>query len=415
MKSKLLLLFFILLSYKMRAQDTLTIMYYNILNYSPTVSENANNLRIITRCAKPDLFAVDEISDDTSANHIVMYVLNTDSSKHYKKAGYTPGPDTDNMLFYNSDKVSLYSQDTILTDLRIINEYRLFYNNAAYISQHDTIFFYLYIAHLRSSTGTANAQSRLLEVNKFEEHLNKVPNRQNIFFGGDFNFYDNTEPALNTLIAVGPYQFFDPLDSIGNWHDNAQYSHIHTQSTRVRQFGGGATGGLDDRFDFIMVNNDIMKGSDQMKYIPGTYKTLGNDGHHLNDSLTAFPLDPEIPDSVTYALYNQSDHLPVIMNVYLNYDASIQEQNNSGETQLLKSFPNPVSDRCNITLSCKHIDDADISIFDMIGNKVSASNIVLHNGNNNIMLDFNNYREGVYFIKIKTRFINYTTKIIKVS
>ena len=50
---------------------------------------------------------------------------------------------------------------------------------------------------------------------------------------------------------------------IGDWHANVgetdcEYASIHTQSTRVSSFGGGATAGMDDRFDWILVSAAIL-------------------------------------------------------------------------------------------------------------------------------------------------------------
>jgi len=383
-------------------------MYYNILNYSPSNTANKNNLKGIVNYIHPDVFAVNEISNDTSAKHILQYVLNIDSSHHYKKAAYTDGPDTDNMLFYNSDKLSLALQDTVQTDLRIIDEYLLYYNNSAYISQHDTAFLDFYIAHLKASQGYE--QDRLGEIQKLENHWNEKPGRKNIFIGGDMNFYTATEPGLVKLLDTGAYQMNDPLDSIADWHDSLTYAHLHTQSTRLRQFGGGASGGLDDRFDFIFVSNDVMQGNNQVRYIPGTYKAFGNDGHHLNDSLTALPLDPEIPDSVTYELYNMSDHLPVIMKVYLNFDASLPRVETASNNEPFVVFPNPSTGEFNLLLK-NYNDEAEVVIYSLMGQEEQQCRIVpVSNGISSIQIK--NLESGVYFANIKINNKYYSKKIV---
>jgi hypothetical protein len=383
------------------AQDTLTIMYYNILNYVPGNSANTANLKNIVHYVNPDIFAVNEISDDTSAKHILQYVMNIDSTYHYKKADFVNGPDTDDMLFFNSDKLSLISHDTIQTALRLINEYLLYYNDTTYLSLHDTVYFDVYIAHLKSSTGTTNEQDRLNEVLKFKNYLTSHTFHNNVFFGGDMNFYSNTEPALTELQTAGTYKMNDPLDSIGSWHDNPLYAHIHTQSTRIRAFGGGATGGLDDRFDFIFTSNDVISGGSQLKYIPGTYATFGNDGHHLNDSLTALPLDPDIPDSVTYSLYNQSDHLPVVMKTYLNFDASVPESNVQNDNSIFNIYPNPASDMIKISSS---ISDSNykLEIFTIDGQKKNSYELT-NDFANQKSISLKNFQSGIYFIRILTQ------------
>jgi hypothetical protein len=406
MKHTLLFISFLLLSISARSQDTLSIMYYNILNYSPSNAANTSNMKGVVNYIKPDIFAVNEISDDTSAKHILLYVLNSDSANHYKKAEFTDGPDTDNMLFYNSDKLTLYSQDTIQTALRLINEYLLYYNNSEYLSLHDTVFFNMYIAHLKASTGSANEQDRYNEVILFKNHLAENPGRKNIFFGGDMNFYSSSEPALTELLSSGTFQMNDPLDSIGNWHDNSSYSHIHTQSTRNRQFGGGATGGLDDRFDFIFVSTDIISGVNQLKYIPGTYEAFGNDGHHFNDSITSLPLNPSIPDSITYHLYNMSDHLPVIMKLYLNYDASIHF-NNGPEENYFQIYPNPSSGMMRIMTDKFSSSDLKMELTSSDGRITNT--FQFEKGKD---INLSKMEDGVYFARISSGDKIFNTKII---
>ena len=148
-------------------------------------------------------------------------------------------------------------------------------------------------------------------MNQFLAHLNSIPNAENVFFGGDFNFYTSTEPAYQALISNTPYLLDDPLPA-GNWHASSSYSLLHTQSTRTAEFGGGSTGGLDDRFDFILFTGDVNSGANKVQYVNNSCKAFGNDGNHLNDALIDPPVNPNVPDSVIQALYYMSDHLPVI-------------------------------------------------------------------------------------------------------
>jgi hypothetical protein len=406
-----IILYFAFLTGVSKAQDTLNIMYYNILNYSPSTPANTHNLKGIVQYINPDVLAVTEISNDTSAKHILAYVLNTDSFHHYKKTTYFDGTDTDNMLFYNSDKLSLALQDTVQTALRIIDEYLLYYNDSNYLSQHDTVFFDFYIAHLKSSQGYE--QDRLVEIQKLKNHWNEKPGRKNIFFGGDMNFYNDLEPALTELLSTGTYQMNDPLDSIGYWHDNPVYSHIHTQSTRNRQFGGGATGGMDDRFDFIFISNDVIQGNSQVKYIPGTYKAFGNDGHHLNDSLTALPLNTSIPDSITYDLHNMSDHLPVIMKAYINFDASVPGIENTNKTEPFLIYPNPSTGSINIFLQ-DNLSEVEIEIFSFMGTTVKQ--VYTSPVNSDIsVIPIWNLESGIFFARIKIKDKFYSKKVVVIK
>ena len=80
---------------------------------------------------------------------------------------------------------------------------------------------------------------------------------------GDYNIDASVEQSYRNLVGVGgggPGQMFDPLNQPGTWHDNGLFAAIHTQSTRVAQIGGGASGGMDDRFDFQLATSPMMDG-----------------------------------------------------------------------------------------------------------------------------------------------------------
>ncbi|MBN2175827.1 MAG: lamin tail domain-containing protein [Bacteroidales bacterium] len=317
MKSKILFLFLAVLpaffsKYALAQFDTLRVMYYNTLNYPDAGDPNRDDyFRTINQYLKADVILINELTSEVGAFTLLNDALNVYGTTHYQKANFTDGPDTDNMLFYNGDKLVLHSQWYIPTALRHINEYVLYYRSDDLVTGGDTTFFYFYSAHLKAYPEEEFQLERLEEVNNFKERINSIAIAENIFFGGDLNLYNSDEPAYLALINDGIYPLDDPLVA-GDWHNNTYYRFIHTQSTRTTDFGGGSTGGLDDRFDFILFSEDVLSGTNKVKYIENTCIAFGNDGNHFNDALIDLPLNPNIPDSVTYALYYMSDHLPVV-------------------------------------------------------------------------------------------------------
>ncbi|MCD4730928.1 MAG: endonuclease/exonuclease/phosphatase family protein [Bacteroidales bacterium] len=307
------------------AQDTLEVMYYNILNYPGSTPERVNYFKTINQYVRADIILVNEILSESGADILLQDGLNVYGSNHYNKVIFTDGYDTDNMLFYNSEKLVLYSQDTIETALRLINEYVLYYKTDMYFPIDDTTFFHFYSAHLKASTGTTNQQKRLAEVLEFKDHIDNKSNVENIFFGGDFNVYSSSEPAYQSLINDGQFPLNDPLPA-GSWHDNENYAMIHSQSTRTAQFGGGATGGMDDRFDFILFSEDVNTGNNGVSYIPNSCYALGNDGYHFNGSLIDSPQNTSVPDSVIQALYYMADHLPVLCKIEVQLPEAQQDK-----------------------------------------------------------------------------------------
>jgi len=301
--------------------DTLRMMYYNTLDF-PASGDPGRDLhfRTIHQYVQADVILVNELSNETGAGLILNNALNVFGTTFYQRAAFTNGPTTNNMLFYNSEKLALHSQWYIITPLRYINEYVLFYKPDAPVPGGDTTFLYFYVAHLKANP--EDSLQRLAEVNTFRQRLDNLPNAENIFFGGDLNLYTSSEPAYQALVNSGYYVLNDPLPA-GNWHSNQGFSQIHTQSTRMVSFGGGAIGGMDDRFDFILFSDDVLTGQNGVKYIENSCVAFANDGNRFNGSLIDLPLNPNIPDSVTYALYYMSDHLPVICDIRVDHPITL--------------------------------------------------------------------------------------------
>ena len=112
-------------------------------------------------------------------------------------------------------------------------------------------------------------------------------------------------------------QMFDPVNRIGHWHNNSSYSDVHTQSPRTSSFGGGANGGMDDRFDWLFVSQSILDQDSPMQYVEGTYWAVGNDGNHFNDAINDGN-NNSVSEEIADALHDASDHLPVYMDVWFD-------------------------------------------------------------------------------------------------
>jgi len=289
-------------------------MHYNLLNFPNAGSGREVYFRTINQYIQADIILVNELLSNSGAITLLNDALNVYGNNRFNKAEFIDGPDTDNLLFYDSTLFFLYSQDTIHTDLRLINEYVLYYKPSLASPVGDTTFLYLYSAHLKSSQGSSEEQQRLAEVMQYKNHVNAIPNIENMFFTGDLNLYTSSEPAYYALINNGLYPLIDVLPAL-NWHDDLTHPEIHTQSTRTVSINGGATGGLDDRFDFNLFTSDVLSGSNGITYIPNSMIPVGNDGNHLNLAITAPPLNTSVPDSVLQSLYLMSDHLPLICDV----------------------------------------------------------------------------------------------------
>ena len=112
-------------------------------------------------------------------------------------------------------------------------------------------------------------------------------------------------------------RLFDPINRIGPWHNNSSYSDVHTQSPRTQSFGGGANGGMDDRFDWLFVCESILDQESDMHYIEDSYWAVGNDGNHFNDAINDGN-NSSVSNSIANALHNASDHLPVYLDIWFD-------------------------------------------------------------------------------------------------
>jgi len=306
---------------KSQTKDTLTVMFYNLLNF-PTATTTPNRqdtLRKILGYVKPDIFIACEINNITGANLVLNNSLNAWGRTNYSMSTFIPNQSTaddlQQMCYYNNSLLGLRRQGVITTDLRDVNEFILYYKDPNLPLTADTTWLDLYCTHLKAGNTSTDATRRNTEATAFRNYMNTKPPGRNNIFGADFNVYTSAEASYQTLTATGTYPFVDPIARPGAWNNTASFASIHTQSTRLLAFNGGATGGLDDRFDQILVTNNVLSGTNRVRYIPGTYKALGNDGQHFNLALIDPPLITIIPDSVRRALYHMSDHLPVVMQI----------------------------------------------------------------------------------------------------
>ena len=150
-----------------------------------------------------------------------------------------------------------------------------------------------------------------------------------VVLGGDFNIYTHTEPAYQQFTSGqnSSFVFVDPLDAPGSWHDNANFSHTHTQSTRTFQINGdGAGGGLDDRFDFVLLSESVYQPESRVQYVEESYESLGNGGNCLNQYLLNCS-GSGVSNDIRHALWQMSDHLPVKMELEVHLPLSTSVEN----------------------------------------------------------------------------------------
>lgn len=309
MKNRITLFFLTasLLCLELFAQNQHTIMTYNILNYPVTDTTTRNPyFRTVFSNIQPDILVVQEITSQQGVNAFLNRIL-LPNNPNYQAGTFIDGFDSDNAIFYKSNLFTFISNTPIRTALRDINEFKLVYNLT-----NDTLI--IYSVHLKASDSVLNQQQRAAEVDSLRKRTNTLPPNTNFIVLGDFNIYSSNELAYQKLLNQSqPGYFIDPINISGTWN-NPLYAIHHTQSTRVRQFGDGVGGGLDDRFDMILMSQAVMD-SGGITFIPGSYYAYGNDGNHYNDSINR-PPNSVVSQQVADALHYATDHLPVVASFY---------------------------------------------------------------------------------------------------
>lgn len=417
---------FLLIFWSLSAQDTIQVMQYNLLQYGnyfsdcTTSTNNVNtknaHLKTIIDHVKPDIFTVNELSENTTYHQMILdQVLNTDEVNYYRKAVSFNAADSYlvNMLYFNKNKLALYSQDIVYSAVRDIDVYTLYYKAADLSSTNDTAFITCFVAHLKAGNSDYDASQRAGMVASAMTYIRTHDLPGNMLFMGDLNIYTSSEQAYTNLTYTynGIRYFYDPINQEGDWNNNYTYRNIHTQSTHGNNAPCFSSGGMDDRFDIILATETLLNGSEKMKLLSDSYEALGNDGLHFNKSINDSPTNTSAPSNVIDALYGMSDHLPVLVKIEVDAVLGINEQVSNINSIQLRYL-----NRQNLqyTIGLEQAQKLKIHIYDIFGRlKLSftdSSNQALLSGK----VDISKLNQGFHlFVVIDENGRKSTTKFIK--
>ncbi|MDP6169724.1 MAG: lamin tail domain-containing protein [Candidatus Marinimicrobia bacterium] len=353
------IIFIILIS--MVNASNVRIMTYNVLNYQDE-NEREDDYVLILDFVQPDLIIAQEIVGQSGYSNFKSDVLDIIDSDHWSGAPFTnQSAQQDIALYYRDDIFSFISTNVVYSaqssGTRDVIEWVMLHSSSG-------IEFNIYGVHLKASSGTSNANERLQETTILRNYLNDHSSDSYFIVGGDFNIYSNnssSEPAFDMLTASSDDndgRLFDPIDRIGHWHNNSSYADVHTQSPRTSNFGGGATGGMDDRFDWLFVSQSLLDASSSMHYVDDTYWAFGNDGNHFNDAINDGN-NNSVSDEIADALHDGSDHLPVYMDVWFD-DLTYSDQGVM-ITEIMAN-PSSVSDSYGEWFEIMNMTDSTIDI-----------------------------------------------------
>jgi endonuclease/exonuclease/phosphatase family metal-dependent hydrolase len=311
-------------------------MTYNLLAYpGSTGAAREPSYRTIIDEADPDILVVQEVSSSAGPGNFLSNVLNFSSST-YSAGTFVNGPDSDNALFYKSSLFQFIDNTPISTALRDINQFRLIH-----LASGDTLI--VFSVHLKAGDTAPDEAQRGIEADDLRAVTNAFAPGKFFLVCGDFNFYGSSETAYQKLITNGASasgKFYDIVSMSSSWGSSSNAIH-HTQSPRTAAFGGGATGGMDDRFDLVLFSDAIVQPGG-FDIVSNTYKVFGNDGAHYNQALNTPPYTM-YTSTVAAALHDASDHLPVI--VQLEHTGSMSARKEAIGQPLpgdkITVYPNP--------------------------------------------------------------------------
>jgi exonuclease III len=385
--------------------DTIRIMNYNMLFYGSGTSTNAYaykdpRLQTIVQYVQPDILAANEIGSDS----LHLAHLDTVLGGGWSHGSYinTNNQTQTNNLFWKTSKFGLKSELSICSDLRDIIAYKLYFKDTVTVL-HDTVYITIINAHMKAGQANQDAADRAAEAHAVRTYLNSLGAQGNYMFVGDFNVYSSNDSAYQVLVnSNNPFsKLYDPINQPGNWSANDTFAMLHTQSTRDTAMGGGVGSGLDDRFDQQLVSGYIMNFTKGVKYLPGSYKAVGQDGLHFDTSLVALPVNTSAPSNVITALYEMSDHLPVQADYIFKAvnPASAASVNNIAYNT---SVVNPIQNNQLSILFDERLngEEVNIELYSIDGSKQFSGTVTIDKSSLFRSFELNQMSGGVYFLRI---------------
>ena len=399
----LLWVFAVLMGFSLCAQDTLTVMQYNLLEYGNYQSgfaecyETNNNtqrkdecIRTLMDYVKPDILTVCEFGAtqtllENFARHNLPDYWKSDNIINYAHSNII------NHIFYDSRKMELGKHIALRTGPRDTDIYELYMKTTS-LAAGDTIKLVCIVAHPKAGMNYQAERRALMQVAMDYVNLHYV--NENVLIMGDFNMYRASETGYQLLTrnySNPNVLFVDPLANVGGvgeWNNNIQFAPFHTQSTRRYSDECFSSGGLDDRFDFILMSDEIYMGFNRIRYVNNSFYAVGNDGQHFDQSVDQNG-NNAVPPEVAEALFDGSDHLPVTMKMAVFAHLDVAEQMLGG----FSIVPNPADRFITIEMPDVAESPTEYRIANLLGQTVLTG----HNSHN---IDVSALPAGIYFISI---------------
>ena len=401
------------------AQDVLTVMQYNLLEYGNHNSgfadcyETNNNtqrkdecIRTLVNYVKPDIFTVCEFgSTQQLLTDFLRHNLNINGVNYWQSDNIInyAGSNIINHIFYDSRKLGLSKHVALRTNPRDTDVYELYLKTKS-LPAGDTIKLVCIVAHPKAGQGYEASRRALMQVAM--DYVNQHYPTDNVLIMGDFNMYGASESGYRLLTQTYSNPnicFIDPLSyvgGVGEWTNNNQFKLFHTQSTRSYSEECFSSGGLDDRFDFILMADEIAFSYNHMRYVQGSYKAIGNDGNHFNQSVNQ-GYNASVPVDVAEALYDGSDHLPVTMKIAVDVQVGLEDH--EAQSLMASVAPNPASDKAVVHFYNPSQGHVELELYSIQGQLMQREAAVFDKGSQQYELSLEDLMKGFYLLRIKQK------------
>ncbi len=234
------------------------------------------------------------------------------------------------------------------------------------------------------------------------DYVNQHYPTDNVLIMGDFNMYSANESGYRLLTQTYSNPnicFKDPIGGtgVGEWSNNSQFAAFHTQSTRSYSEECFAGGGLDDRFDFILMADEIAFSYNHLRYVQGSYHAVGNDGRHFNQSIDQNG-NHSVPQEVVEALFDGSDHLPVTMKIAVNAHLGVDEMTAHGIRASVA--PNPAADYAKLSFYSPSQGQVQFELYSMQGQLLQRESDEFGEGEQRFEIPLFDLVKGIYLLRI---------------
>ncbi len=322
--------------------DNLRIGTWNISSYtgSNRAAEIQNSIfgQFQGRSFSPDVLFAQEIQSVSAANTLksVMNSASGSTGDWDVMYGSLTGTNStsDTAMFFRTGKVTALAPTLVLgaggTSANPRDSWRFDFKINGNSSANEVMS--VYNVHMKSGSSSDDQNRRQIEAQAIRANANSLAADHQIMVLGDFNWQTSSQSAFGTLSNAGSNsrgQFFDPINTLGSWNNNANYRFVHTQDP-------SGAGGMDDRLDMIMMGGGLGDGigTDYLgafgtSYSTSTwndanhsYRVWGNDGTSFDAALTTTG-NGMVGSSIAQSLIDvagiNGGHLPVFAD--LKYDA----------------------------------------------------------------------------------------------